>query len=282
MSTQSRRQFLSTCGTALVAGSIPYEKKPLHEILPANEPRQYPFELGMASYTFRSFPLEQALEMTVRLGIRRITLKDMHLPLKSSAAEIQSALGKISAAGLTLISAGVVYMKTEQEVRDAFVYAKKAGLKFLVGVPEESLLPIAEECVKETDIALAIHNHGPTDTLFPSPESVYTRIAPMDKRMGLCIDIGHTRRLGLDPSAEVERFFDRVLDLHVKDVSSADAKGKTIEMGRGVIDIPKFFATLSRLKYAGTLHFEFEKDQNDPLPGIAESVGYARGVLAAM
>ncbi len=282
MSTQSRRQFLSSCGTALVAGSLPIGTGSLHESILSVEPSELPFELGIASYTFRSFPLEKALEMTVRLGVRRLTLKEMHLPLQSSGPEIQSILGKISAAGLTLISAGVVYMKTEQEVRDAFAYAKKAGLKFLVGVPEEPLLGIAEECVKTTGIGLAIHNHGPTDARFPSPESAYTRIAAMDRRMGLCIDIGHTRRLGLDPSREVERFFDRVLDLHVKDVSSADAKGKTVEMGRGVIDIPGFLKTLKRLGYAGTLHFEFEKDQNDPLPGLAESIGYARGVLASL
>ena len=57
--------------------------------------------------------------------------------------------------------------------------------------------------------------------------------------MGLCIDVGHTQRLGLDPAHEVERFSDRLLDIHMKDVSSADAGGKEVEIGRGVIDIPK-------------------------------------------
>ena len=104
----------------------------------------------------------------------------------------------------------------------------------------------------------------------------------MDKRMGLCIDVGHTQRLGLDPSSEVERFFDRLLDVHIKDVSSADAKGSTVEIGRGVIDTPKLLRTLAKLKYAGTLHFEHEKDQKDSLPGVAESVGYVRGVVAML
>ena len=100
--------------------------------------------------------------------------------------------------------------------------------------------------------------------------------------MGLCIDVGHTQRLGLDPAGEIERFFDRLLDVHVKDVSSADAKGSTVEVGRGVIDIPKMLKTLVKLGYSRTIHFEHEKDQNDPLPGVSESIGYVHGVLATL
>jgi sugar phosphate isomerase/epimerase len=149
-------------------------------------------------------------------------------------------------------------------------------------VPQPPLLELAEKKAKETDILLAIHNHGPTDQRYPSPESAYKLIAKMDKRMGLCIDVGHTQRLGLDPSVEIERFFDRLYDVHFKDVSSADAKGTTVECGRGVIDIPKSLKTLARLKYSRTLHFEHEKDQKDSLPGVAESIGYVRGVLATL
>jgi sugar phosphate isomerase/epimerase len=202
--------------------------------------------------------------------------------LAGSETEIAAALEKIRSAGLELASCGVVYMSTEEEIRRAFVYAKAAGLKMLVGVPDAALLDVAERYVKDTDIALAIHNHGPTDKRFPSPESAYRPIAGMDKRMGLCIDIGHTQRLGLDPAVEAERFFDRLFDVHIKDVTAASAEGTTVEIGRGVIDIPAFLATMNRLKYSRTLHFEFEKDKDDPFPGIAESVGYVRGVMATL
>jgi len=238
------------------------------------------FDLGVASYTFRAFTLDQTIEMTKRLGLKRITLKDVHLPLTSTEAEITSALTRIRIAGLELASCGVVYMKNEEEVHRAFAYAKAAGIRMMVGVPDQSLLDLAERKVKETDIALAIHNHGPNDQRFPSPESALKLIERMDKRMGLCIDVGHTQRLGLDPSIEVERFFGRLLDIHIKDVSSADEKGSTVEIGRGVIDIPRLLKTLTKLKYGRTLHFEHEKDEKDPLPGLAESVGYVRGLLA--
>ncbi|MCX6134359.1 MAG: sugar phosphate isomerase/epimerase [Ignavibacteriales bacterium] len=276
----SRRNFLKLAGLSTAIGSLP-----LSAVFPkvkSADKAPILFTLGIASYTFRSFTLDQAIEMTKRLGITKLTLKDMHLPVKSTEEEIKAGLEKMKAAGVELSSCGVVYMTTEEEVRRAFAYAKAAGIRMLVGVPEEPLLPLAERMVKETDISLAIHNHGPTDKRYPSPESAYKLIAKMDKRMGLCIDVGHTRRLGVDPADDVERFFDRLLDVHMKDVSDAEAKGTTVECGRGVIDIPKLLKTLVKLKYAGALHFEHEKDQKDPLPGVAESVGYVRGVLATL
>jgi inosose dehydratase len=281
MNTYSRRDFLTMTGLA-AATTLPLTTALAQRPERGAEKDRLAFSLGMASYTLRSFTLDQVIQMTKRLGLTRLTLKDMHLPLTSSEGEIAAALGKIRSAGLELASCGVVYMNTEEEIRRAFVYARAAGLKMLVGVPDAALLGVAERYVKETDIALAIHNHGPTDKRFPSPESAYRPIAGMDKRMGLCIDIGHTQRLGLDPAVEAERFFDRLFDVHIKDVSAASAEGTTVEIGRGVIDIPVFLTTLQRLKYSRTLHFEFEKDKDDPLPGVAESVGYVHGVMAAL
>ncbi len=279
MISSSRRSFLKKAGMAAAAGALPLSTALTQGMQEMRGKTVLPFDLGIASYTFRMFTLDQAIAMTRRVGIGKLALKDVHLPLSSSPREIAAALAKMKSAGVTLSSCGVVYMKTEAEVERAFAYAQSAGLKMMVGAPDVSVLGAAERAARATDIALAIHNHGPTDERFPSPESAYRVIANMDRRMGLCIDVGHTRRLGLDPAAEAERFFDRLLDIHIKDVSAADAKGSTVEIGRGVIDIPNLLKTLMRLKYAGTLHIEHEKDENDPLPGVAESAGYLRGVL---
>jgi inosose dehydratase len=279
MILSSRRRFLKMAGVAAAAGALPLRAALTQTTQEKREKAVLPFDLGIASYTFRMFTLDQAIAMTKRVGIRKLALKDVHLPLTSSPQEIAAVLAKMKDAGLTLSSCGVVYMKTEADVERAFAYARSAGLKMMVGAPDLSVLGAAERAVKANDIALAIHNHGPTDDRFPSPESAYRAVANMDKRMGLCIDVGHTERLGLDPAAEAERFFDRLLDIHIKDVSAADAKGSTVEIGRGVIDIPNLLKTLERLKYRGTLHIEHEKDENDPLPGVAESAGYLRGVL---
>ena len=279
MNERSRRNFLKLTAGAAAASSFPSMG-----LLGASGARRKDvlFELGMASYTLRAFTLDRALEMTKRLGLKRITLKDMHLPLDSTDTQIRSAVEKVKAAGLSLSSCGVIYMKTEEEARRAFAYAKSAGIGMMVGVPDASVLDLTERLVKETGVALAIHNHGPGDQRFPGPESAYRLLEGRDKRMGLCIDVGHTRRLGLDPAIEAERFFDRLLDVHLKDVSAASERGTTVEIGRGVIDIARLLRTLLALGYSRTLHFEHEKDEKDPLPGVAESVGYSRGVLSVL
>ena len=279
MTSRSRRDFLKMAGIAAAAGSVPFSLAMPRDELRKGARKPVPFDLGIASYTFRKFTLEEAIAMTKRAAIGKLALKDVHLPLTSSPQEIAAALAKMKSAGVAMSSCGVVYMKTEAEVARAFAYARSAGLNMMVGAPDMSMLGATESAVKATGIALAIHNHGPNDERFPSPESAYRAVEKMDKRMGLCIDVGHTQRLGLDPAAEAERFFDRLLDMHLKDVSSADAQGSTVEIGRGVIDVPKLLRTLIRLKYTGTLHIEHEKDENDPLPGVAESAGYLRGVL---
>jgi inosose dehydratase len=281
MNEHSRRDFVRLAAITAALGAVPGPDTSASARTDGAVPRA-PFDLGIASYTFRSFPLDQCIAMAVRLRMPKLTLKDMHLPMAITAPEMAVVREKMKAAGVELSSCGVVYMKTEEEVHKAFAYARLAGISMMVGVPDAPLLGLAEQKVKETGIAMAIHNHGPNDLRFPSPESAYRLIEKMDRRVGLCIDVGHTQRLGLDPSVEIERFFDRLLDVHIKDVSAADAKGTTVEIGSGVIDTPKLLKTLIKLGYSKTIHFEHEKDAKDPLPGLAESVGYVRGVLASV
>jgi len=280
MNEHTRRDFVRLTAMTAALSAVPGAGK--RAFAAEGAAPRVPFDLGIASYTFRAFPVDQAIAMTARLGVRKLTLKDMHLPMNVTPQQMEAVREKMKAAGVELSSCGVVYMKTEEEVHKAFAYARLAGITMMVGVTEPPLLGLAEQKVKETGIAMAIHNHGPSDQRFPSPESAYRLIEKMDRRMGLCIDVGHTERLGLDPAAEIERFFGRLLDVHIKDVSSADAKGTTVEIGRGVIDTPKLLKTLVRLGYSKTIHFEHEKDEKDPFPGVAESVGYVRGVLAAL
>jgi sugar phosphate isomerase/epimerase len=220
--------------------------------------------------------------MTKRVGLKYICFKSIHLPLDSTPAQIQAVVAKVNEAGLMLYGGGVIYMTNEDQVHNAFDYAKAAGMKVIVGAPAPELLPLVDKKVKQYDIKMAIHNHGPGDKIYPTPASVYERIKDLDKRIGLCNDIGHTIRAGSDPIASIEKFADRLLDVHIKDVTEATAKGQNIEIGRGVINIPEFLKTLVKIKYSGIVSFEYEKDADDPLAGLAESVGYVRGVLAAI
>src|SRR5437899_7754770 len=86
-------------------------------------------KLGLTSYTLRKFDLDQALAMTKEAGVKYISLKEMHLPFKSTPTEREQAHRKVEAAGLTLLGGGVIYMKNDAaEIRSYFDYAKDAGM----------------------------------------------------------------------------------------------------------------------------------------------------------
>jgi inosose dehydratase len=272
----SRRRFLCTAGVAAAASAVTAHSTAAPLV---SEPKKIPFELGLASYTTRQFSLDETIAMAVRLGLKNLCLKSMHLPMDSTAEECAAAAEKCEKAGLNLYGCGVVKMSNEAEVDQAFAYAKAAGMNVIVGVPYPDVLPLVDKKVKEYDIKVAIHNHGPGDKMYPNPESVIEKVKKFDPRIGLCIDIGHTLRIGSDPIVDVVRFADRLHDLHIKDVTAAAPEGKTLQIGRGVIDIPAFLRALVKSGYSGFASFEYEAEGSDPLPGLAESLGYVRGVL---
>jgi sugar phosphate isomerase/epimerase len=238
--------------------------------------------LGLASYTFRAFDLDKTLAQAKRAGLKNICLKSMHLPLNSKPEELAAVAAKAADSGLTLYGGGVIDMPNKAQVTHAFDYGKAAGLRVLVISPDPAMLPWIEQQVKKYNISAAIHNHGPGDRRFPTPQSVYEKILPLDHRIGLCIDIGHTVRAGVDLVDAVNKCHDRLLDMHVKDVTEATARGQCIQLGRGVIDIPGLLRTLVDVGYQGVASYEYEADERDPLPGLCECVGYTKGVLATL
>ncbi|MBN1805704.1 MAG: sugar phosphate isomerase/epimerase [Sedimentisphaerales bacterium] len=283
---KSRRQFIKTASVGALA-SLAGAKTSLGRRASTlgSAPRgkaKYRFQLGLASYTLRKFNLDDTLAMTKRLGLKYVCFKSCHLPLDSTPDHIRAVVEKVEDAGLMLYGGGVIYMGKEDEVHQAFDYARAAGMKVIVGAPAPQLLPLVDEKVKKYDIKVAIHNHGPGDKTYPTPAGIYEKIKDLDKRIGICHDIGHTIRVGSDPIASSEEVADRLLDIHIKDVSQATPQGHAVEVGRGVINIPEFLKTLMKIDYSGIVSFEYEKDAEDPMAGLAESVGYVRGVLAAV
>ena len=275
---QSRRKFIQS-GTIAIAASATI---PAFNKAPAQKPPTQKHEIltmGMAGYTFLNFDLSTSISMMKRVNVTHLSIKDFHLPLDSSTEKIKEVIKQLTDGGITPYAVGVIYMKSKEAVDQAFAYAKNVGVDMIVGVPDYELLDYTEEKVKAYNIKMAIHNHGPMDKLYPGPKEVYDRISKRDKRMGLCIDIGHTQRTGVSPAEAVLQFHDRLLDLHIKDVTSATNDGQAIEIGRGVINFPALIKALNKISYKGYCSIEFEKDMKDSLPGIAESVGYFRGVM---
>lgn len=278
----SRKRFIRTAAlSAAGALGLPFISKGASPIAIA-DPAPGRFPLGIAGYTFAKFDLEHAIAMMNRLGVKNLSLKEYHLPLNSDDEKVKSVMGAFAAAGINVYAVGVIYMKTKQAVDDAFAYARKAGVSLIVGVPNYDLLDYTEEKVNETNIRIAIHNHGPEDALYPGPEQVYQRIRDRDARMGLCLDIGHATRAGTSLEKAIKDYRTRLYDLHIKDITIAGKDGKATEIGRGVIDFKALVKALQKNQYAGMCSIEFEKDMTDPLPGIAESIGYFKGVMTSL
>jgi inosose dehydratase len=275
---KSRRHFLKVAGTGVLAAGFT-NAFPSDSIAHSMHV-EMPFTLGMAGYTFREFTIEQTIEMMKRTGVNTLSLKDFHLPYTSTKEEIDEVLKKFSDAGITVYTLGVIYMKSREFVDQAFNYAAMAGMKMIVAAPDYELLDYVEEKVKATDIRVAIHNHGPDNTLYPNAADIWNNIKNRDSRLGICIDIGHTLRDGEDPAEDILKYADRIYDMHIKDVTSANKEGKTVEMGRGIINIPNVISAIRKINYSGKCSLEFEKDMKDPLAGIAESIGYWKGVVA--
>jgi sugar phosphate isomerase/epimerase len=279
----TRRHFLQAAGiatAALASAGSGWALAAAPETAPRSPRKPAKLTLGLASYSLRKFDLDKTIAMTCRVGLDHICLKSMHLPLDSKPEQIAAAVEKIKAAGLVLYGCGVVAMHKPAEVAQAFDYAKAAGMARIVAMPVPEMLPLLNEKVQQYDIQIAIHNHGPGDKVWPTPQSAYDKIQKLDKRVGLCIDIGHTVRAGVDLDDAVEKCADRLYEIHMKDVTAATAKGNATQVGRGIIDIPKFLKTLIKVHYAGVVAFEYEEEPDDPLPGLGESVGYTKGVLA--
>jgi sugar phosphate isomerase/epimerase len=277
----NRRDFIRITSTGALAAGMP--ALAAGSVTPAPPAgKTDAFKLAIAGYTFAQLTLDQALAAMKRAGVSLLGIKDMHLSLDSTQETINAFLARADSFGVKPYGVGVIYMKTEAEADRAFTYARMTGVPLIVGAPDVRLLPYVEKKVKEYDLRLGIHNHGPDNPLYPGPDDVWDAIKNLDKRIGFCMDIGHTTRLGLDPIAAVLKYHDRIFDLHVWDTDKPVKAGGCVEAGRGIIDFPKFFKTLRDMEYTGTVSLEYTKDMKDPLPGIAESIGYFRGVLAGL
>jgi inosose dehydratase len=275
----SRRQVIKT--GILAAASLPLTGL---RLAMAKEPDPWRgLKAGVASYTLRKMSLNDAIKAIQRVGLHYVSIKDFHLPLKSTTEERRSVTQKFKDAGITPLSCGNITMQNDEaNIRQAFEYARDAGLPTIVCSPHPDSMPILDRMVKEFNIKLAIHNHGPEDKRFPSPYDVWKAVLPYDKRIGLCIDVGHTARAKVNPAEAILKCRERLYDLHFKDIASTEPNGETIEGGRGVLDLKSILQALLKIQYPHLFSIEYEKDADDPLPGLAETVGYAKALLAGM
>jgi hypothetical protein len=222
----SRRDFVRA--TALVAAALaaPSQVFALAQA-PLSTGGAPPVRLGLASYTFRNFNRAQLIGFMKQLNVFALNAKDVkdHLPMDPQ--EESAALADYAAAGIMLHAAGAIYFLKDQDadIRAKFEYCKRAGIGVIVaGDPALETLPRIEKFVKEYDIRIAIHNHGPEDKLWRSPLDLLKAVKEMDPRMGCCIDVGHTARAGADVVQAIHETGPRLFNIHMKDLTNFESK----------------------------------------------------------
>ena len=284
----SRRNFLkvATAGAAGMAFAAPVmgrvENTYAHR--PAPKGHGWGVKLGVASYSLRAIKRTEAIAMIKKLRTPYVNIKSYHLPYESTPDELAAGRREFEDAGLIIVGGGNNNIRKDEDaaVRKFFEYAKMSGIPLLVIAPTHEIMPRIEKFVKEYDIKVAIHNHGPEDKHFPAPSDALKVIKDMDPRVGLCIDVGHTARTGIDVVESIAEAGDRMLDMHMKDLKDLMVKESQCNVGEGKMPVAGIFKQLKKMKYSGYVNLEYEINKENPLPGMMQSFAYMRGVLAGM
>jgi len=254
---------------------------------PAANPR---FTLGLAGYSLRKFSTDEAIEKMHEMQITSLSVFKVHVPIQISTPDVCREMAKkFRDAGLTIAATGVVYLaKDEGVMRKAFECGKAAGLSTMTASyaapPDRDTLLMTERFVREYDMRLAFHNHGPEDAIFPSPYDVWKAVGPYDARLGLCIDVGHSARAGVDPTEAILKCRARLYDVHIKDTLAGAGAKKDLPAGLGFgrLDLRAIMSALIQVDFRGQVGLEYELDTPDPIPGMAQSFGYLRGMMAIL
>ncbi len=280
----SRRNFVQSCALLAAAcaapRAVPLFAEPSHA---SGKPS--PIQLGIASYTFRNFTRAQMIGFLKQVNVNSVNLKNVKDHLPDNPQEEAKALADYSAAGINLHAAGAIYFPKDEDedIRSKFEYCKRAGIGVIVaGDPTPETLPRVEKFVKQYDIRIAIHNHGPEDKVWPSPLDVLKLVKNLDPRIGCCIDVGHTVRAGTDVVRAIREIGPRLFNMHMKDLSDFHSKESQVAVGEGLMPVREIFEALLAIKYKGYVDLEYEIHGDDPMPGVTESFAYMRGVLAGM
>ena len=280
----SRRNFMHS-GVLVAAACATSRVVPSLAQAGSSAAKPSPVRLGVASYTFRNFSRTQMIEYLKQINVADLNVKNVKDHLPSDPAEETKALADYAAAGIKLHAAGAIYFAKDEEadIRDKFEYCKRAGISVIVaGDPTPETLPRIEKFVKEYNIRIAIHNHGPEDKLWPSPLDVLKSLKGTDPRIGCCIDVGHTVRAGTDVVKAIHEVGPRLYNVHMKDLASFQSKESQVAVGEGLMPVRGIFEALVAVKYAGFVDLEYEVHADDPMPGVIGSFAYMRGVLAGM
>ena len=283
MTTLSRRHFVALTSAAASAclvnrtPALAAITRPTQTSLSAG-----PLKLGIQLYSFREFPLEQALQHAKEIGFEQVEFYSGMFPLDSSDEKIASIVAAVQELGLTISAHGVNHFgKDEAANRRLFEFARKAGIKTLSADPDPESFAQLDQLVQEFDIRVAIHNHGPAHR-YNKAIDVMRAVEKHDVRIGACADLGHYIRSGERPVDVIRLLQGRLYGIHLKDFADMQEKTKGVILGKGHLDCRQVFEALLQAKFPadGALSLEYEENPKNPVADIQECYRIAAAAMA--
>jgi len=265
----TRRGFIKKIGAAGVGAVYALRVRPLR----AQEDEYGGFGMGVQSYCFRKFSLDDALAKTRELGLHFIEIYPGHLRKDLPAQELEKTKAGLKSLDIKVNAYGVCgFGPNEAANRKLFEFGKEMGIWALSANPQKNCFDCLEKLVKEFDIKIAIHNHGPK-ALYATDEDILTVVEGRDERIGACVDTGHFIRAGVDPVKAIRRLGKRVHGVHLKDV--VQGRGDVI-LGKGGLDVVGALQALKDAGFSGFLSLEYEGDPDNPIPPMAECLNVVK------
>jgi sugar phosphate isomerase/epimerase len=255
------------------------------------------FVLGCQAYTFHRFTAFEAIEKTAAAGGKAIEFypgqslspEDKKSKVDANATDetIEKLKAKAKQHGLLIVNFGVVGIpKDEAGARKVFEFAKKLGVRAITIEPSADQIDLIEKLIREYNIAAGIHCHpkraNKPDYKLWDPNYVFSLVKDRDRRFGVCADVGHWTRSGVDAVTGLKVFEGRVISVHLKDiVESGNPDAPDLPLGLGVTNVKGILRELRRQKFDGNISIEYERDWENTVPDIAQCVGYVRGFADA-
>ncbi len=242
------------------------------------------WKLSMQSYTFHLFTVPEALNKTAELGLNYIEI----YPGQRMGPEFEDAvfgygltldqqdqLKKMAASkNIKIVSSGV-WTAERDEWAQIFPFAKNMELEFISAEPAREDWDIVESLAKEYDIKVAVHNH-PNENSYWKPEVLLDYIGDRSLLLGSCADVGHFKRMDVEPIPALKELEGRLISLHFKDIAPEGEENKLEDVvwGTGILNIKDIMAELKRQNFKGYFTIEYEANWENNIPEIKESIDY--------
>jgi len=269
----SRRGFLAA-GAATCAAVSPLAAF-------AREAAAADLNLGIQLYSLRGYKVDEAMKHARDIGFRFVEFYGDMFPVNSDAAAIAAMKTKLADLGLTASAHGVNGFGGDAAAnRKVFEFAKAAGIPCISADPSPEAFKSLDELVKEFDIRIAIHNHGPKHR-YNKVVDVLKAIEGHDERIGACADLGHYIRSGEKPTEVIRLLKGRLYGIHLKDFQDMQDVTKGVILGKGHLDVPAVIASLVQTGFPknGALSLEYEENPQNPLDDIRQCYAVAHDAL---